>query len=290
MKLGIKGNLPEEYLRNTVKRLGRIIRIPKQLEIYFLASESDGKEIVRSMHRRARKAMRYVLLKERKSFAYNHGGRKIIVIPINHRRFLLKNQNALLGLLLHEVMHIKQQDKGMYRVIKRSFEATFMKNQRLLKKLKYPKKKLKSLFESVGSISILLLKDLYVNTEVISAGKAKHLLEYYHAELIGKKTCPRPVFYDKFKEAAKKNLDVITIAFEFEFALLSMLLPFQRYGSRKAKELMMHINHCYELNVQEIARKCHELIYLYLNEFSYDERFARRFFSAVFSKVYLLLV
>lgn len=290
MKIEVKGNLPEDYLKATVKKLKRLVRLPKQLEIYFLASESDGREIVRSIHKHARKTMRYVLLKERNSFAYNHKGRKIIVIPINHRRFLLKSQDALLGLLLHEVMHIKQQDKGMYKVIKKSFEATFIKNQKLLIKLKYPRPKLKSLFEGVGSTSILLLKDLFVNTEVIASGRAKYLLDYYRADLIGKKTCPQPVFYEKFKEAAKRDLDVITIAFEFEFALLSMILPFQKYSSKKAKDLMFHINHCYEMNVQDIARKCHELIYLYLNEFSYDEKFARRFFSAVFSKVYLLLV
>ena len=142
----------------------------------------------------------------------------------------------------------------------------------------------------IGSTSILLLKDLFANSEIIASNKGKYLLEYYRAELLGKKTCPRPVFYEKFKEAAKKNLDVIAIAFEFEFALLSTMLPFQKYADKKAEALIQHINHCYEMNVHEIARKCHELIYLYLHEFAYDEKFAKQFLNAIFNKVYLLLV
>lgn len=290
MKIEVRGSLPSKYLIDTVQKLQHVIKVPRNAEFYFFASESDGEDLIASLHKHAQKAMRYVLLEERNSFSYNHRGRKIIVVLVDRKQYLLTNKKALLGLLLHEMMHIKQQDRGLYIYIKNAFEQTFLKNERLLNKLHYQKKKIQSLFNIVGSTSILLLKDLFANSELIAASKGKYLLEYYRAELLNRKTCPRPVFYDKFKEAAQKNLDVIAIAFEFEFALLATLLPFQKYADKKAETLVRHINRCYEMNVQEIARKCHELIYLYLHEFAYDEKFAKRFLNAIFNKVYLLLV
>lgn len=290
MKVEIKGALPTNVIARAIRKLKKITRVPRDSEFYFFESEHDGEELIRSLHRHARKSFRYVLLEEKNTFSYSHKGRKVIVVPLNKKKYLLKNTDALVGLLAHEVTHIKQQNQGKYKVVKGAFEQVFVKNAQLLNKLPYPKKKIQSLFNTVGATAILLLKDLFANSEIIAAGKGKYLLEYYSTEFRGRKICPRPVFYEKFREAAKKDLGVIAIAFQFEFSLLATLLPFEKYEGAKASRLASYISRCYELNVQEIARKCHELIYLYLDEFSYDQKFAKKFLNAIFNKVYLLLV
>ena len=47
-------------------------------------------------------------------------------------------------------------------------------------------------------------------------------------------------------------------------------MPFSKYEGHKADRLIEHLGRCYEINIHDVARKCHELISLYLDEFSYD--------------------
>ena len=194
-----------------------------------------------------------------------------------------------MGLLLHELTHVIQSREGLYKTIDNAAKKVFEKNVQELKKLKHQYSKSKKLFERIERISVLLLKELHANTELIENGYGNYLIEYYTEELQGKKVCPRPVFYEKFKRAAKKDLNIINIAFEFEFALLSITLPFKKLKDKKAKKLTAAIKRCYEVNIQEIARKCHELTSLYVLHYSPSKKFQEMFLSSAREKVYNLL-
>ncbi len=290
MRVYIKGDLDHKLIRRALNKVNKFIKVPKNIEIYFLDDIDYCNNILSTIHKHARASFKQICLVERSSFSYNHKDRNLIVIHIDKKTGILKNEKALVGLILHEIMHSVQVYKGEYKQIYVAFEEIFNKNKRLLNKLKYSRNKIKNLFNKVGYTSILLLKDLFSNSELIEKGYGHYLLEYYKNELRGKKTCPRPVFYDKFKEAAMKDPEIIAIAFEFEFSLLSILLPFQRYKTKDSLLLIKHINNCYELNIKEIARKCHELIYLYLNYFEPNKEFSKKFLNAIFNKVYMLLI
>ena len=286
----MKGNLDREKIERALHKCTKLLKFPKDIEIYFLENMEYCNDIISTLHKHIRDSFKQICLVEKSSFSFNHKDRNIIVISLDEKKQLVRNQKALMGLILHEVMHAMQVKRGYYKTIYDAYNEVFNKNKKLLNKLSYPNKITKSLFSSVGYITVLLMKDLFCNSELISRNCGSYLLEYYVNELRGTKKCPRPVFYNKFKEAAKKDPGIIEIAFEFEFSLLSIVLPFQKYKTDKSLLLMKYINNCYELNIHEIARKCHELINLYLNYYQPDKEFSKRFFNAVFNKVYMLLV
>ena len=290
MRLIIKGNLNHDLIKRAVNKANKLVKFPKNIEVYVIENISYCNDIISTLHKHVRESFRQVCLVEKSSFSFNHKEKNLIVVSLDRKDNVIKNDRALVGLILHEIMHSIQVYRGDYKNIYDAFEEIFNKNKRLLNKLNYSKKNIKELFGRVGYITILLLKDLFSNSELIGKGYGSYLLEYYKTELKGKKICPRPVFYDKFKEAAKKNPDIIEEAFDFEFSLLSIVLPFQKYKTNDSLLLMKHIDRCYEINIKDISRKCHELIYLYLNYFEPNKEFSKKFLNAVFNKVYMLLI
>ena len=152
-------------------------------------------------------------------------------------------------------------------------------------KLRYDKKDLVWLFHDLSVISILTLKDIYANNELINKKLTKYLLSYYKLEF-ERKTCPKPIFYGDLKKTAKYDLDAIRLVFEFELSLISVILPL--YRIKKAHELVKHISKCYEIKINYVSEKCHELINLYDKDFK-EENFNREFLNAFFMKVYYLL-
>ena len=195
----------------------------------------------------------------------------------------------MLGLLLHEGMHLIQTSKGIHKTLARAQRNVLQLQKPRFMKLKYPQKQIKELLEEVGATTTLLLKDLFANTALIQENHAEYLIEYYTEELQGKRVCPRPIFYEKFKKAAQKNLKIIGVAFAFEFSLLSVILPFERLKEKKTEVLKKVIERCYEINIQEIARKCHELVGLYLMGYAPTQKFQEMFYDAIYDKVYTLL-
>jgi predicted ATPase len=101
-----------------------------------------------------------------------------------------------------------------------------------------------------------------------------------------RKTRPKPIFYGDLKKTAKYDLDAIRLVFEFELSLISVILPL--YRIKKAQELVKYISKCYEININHVSEKCHELINLYDKDFK-EESFNREFLNAFFMKVYYLL-
>lgn len=290
MRIEIQGNLSQTYFTTTINKLRKLISIPNNTEYYFLENGGYCETLIATLHHHAKQAFRNVCVTEHNSFSYHHKRRSLIIIHLQEKQHLLKNQKALLGLLLHETMHITQARNGLNTTLQQAHAATFEKNKQLLYKLKrYPRTKIQTLYNQTTTNSLLLLKDLSANTALIKKGLSNYLLAYYDVEFHHQKHCPAPVFYDKFKKAAQKNLDIINTAFAFEFSLLSVLLPFQRYHTTKAKKIITTIKHCYEINIQDIARKCHELVSVYDHYYD-DEDFPKRFLNAIFNKIYLLLV
>ena len=152
-------------------------------------------------------------------------------------------------------------------------------------RLKYDKKELEWLFRDISTIAVLTLKDIYANTELIRRKLVKYLLVYYKIEF-DRKICPKPVFYGEIKKTAKYDLDVVRLVFEFELSLISVILPL--YKVKRAHELVKYLSKCYEVNINDVSKKCHELIDLYFRDFRKDD-FNEEFFNNIFIQIYNLL-
>lgn len=277
-------DLDKREINYVIAKISRLIKVPSDLEIYFVKGiyEKASKNLPKQMRKDIK------LLSRKSSFSYSLKDKHFIFIQLKKREYLLKNKKALIGLLLHEIFHTIQRKKGLDKKLKESYDRFYLSRFSLLKKLDYDKKSLVDLFLSVGKISVLLAKELYTNTEIINKGLSDYLIEYYKEEFTKTRTCPKPVFYEKFKKATKKDINIVRDAFEFEFALLGFILPLKKLKNRRVKSLMNHVHFCYEINIGEIARKCREITFTYEKNFG-SKKFQKEFFEGVFFKVYNLL-
>jgi hypothetical protein len=280
MNIKVIGHLDKKYIEKAVNKAKKLIKIPKTLHIYFLEKINLCYQIKlpRNIHDRFKVACAH-----KTSFSFKIRDREMIIIYMD--KDLAKNPDSLIGLLLHEISHINQINSGVYKKIYEDFENVRKRNYDLFMKLKYNEKNLKWLFNDISTISILTLKDIYANNELIRKKLTKYLLAYYKIEF-ERKICPRPVFYGDLKKTAQYDLDLVRLVFEFELSLISVILPL--YKTKQARELVRYLSRCYEVNVNAVSKKCHELIILYFRDFKKKD-FNEEFFNAVFRKVYYLL-
>ncbi len=280
MIIKVIGHLDRKYIEKTVSKTIRLIKTPRNLHIYFLENVNlcYSLKLPRNILNRFKNVCRNKI-----SFSFKYKEREMIIIYMD--KVLAKNEESLIGLLLHEISHINQINKGVYSRVFEDFEKVREKNHNLFLKLKYDKKDLEWLFNDISTIAVLTLKDIYANNELIKNKLTRYLIAYYKIEL-ERKTCPRPDFFGNLKEAAKYDLDLVRLIFEFELSLISVILPL--YKTKKAKELIRYISKCYEVNITAVSKKCHELIILYFKDFR-KKSFNEEFFNAVFKKVYDVL-
>ena len=280
MNIKVIGHLDKNYIENTLNKTKRLIKIPRNLHIYFLENINLCYSI--KLPRNIQKRLKIVSL-HKISFSFKYKNRGMIIIYMD--KVLAKKEDSLIGLLLHEISHINQINKGVYKKVLEDFENIMGRNHQLFMKLKYEKRDLEWLFNDISTISILTLKDIYANNELVKNKLTKYLITYYKLEF-DRKICPRPVFYGDLKKSAQYDLDLIRLVFEFELSLISVILPL--YKTKRAHELVRYLSKCYESNINKVSKKCHELIILYFRDFK-KKNFNKEFFNAVFRKVYSVL-
>ncbi|MBS3171896.1 hypothetical protein J4449_04790 [Candidatus Woesearchaeota archaeon] len=280
MNIKVIGHLDKNYIENTFNKTKRLIKIPRNLHIYFLENINlcYSIKLPRNIQKRLKIACSHKI-----SFSFKYKNRGVIIIYMD--KVLAKKEDSLIGLLLHEISHINQINKGVYKKVLEDFENIMGRNHQLFMKLKYEKRDLEWLFNDISTISILTLKDIYANNELVKNKLTKYLITYYKLEF-DRKICPRPVFYGDLKKSAQYDLDLIRLVFEFELSLISVILPL--YKTKRAHELVRYLSKCYESNINKVSKKCHELIILYFRDFK-KKNFNKEFFNAVFRKVYSVL-
>jgi hypothetical protein len=274
------GKVNKKYVNNAVKKACKLIPVPKDLAIYFLEALNFCSfiRLPRTMQNKVKQKCLANI-----SFSYIFKKKKIVVIHLEKN--LKKNKDSLVGLLIHEIAHINQMEKGIYEKIYSDYYKGSEKNLIKIKKLKYNKKDLANLFHSISITSVSALKDIYANNYLIEKSLANHLISYYKMEF-NRKVCPKPFFYKNLKEAARKDMSIVKDVFDFQLAILSATLPIHR--TRKAKELVKFIEKCYSINIQEVSERMHELVDLYFEYFK-NKDFNKMFFDCVFKEVYKLL-
>jgi len=275
----ILGNLDKQSIDSVIDKTNKLIKIPSNLYLYFLENIDLCYSI--KLPRNIQKKFK-LSCSHKNSFSFKFKNRKLIVIYVDKQ--IMQNQDALIGLLLHEISHIDQMDKKVYKQIYDGYNSSYTYNLKLFNSLKYNKDEIKKLFYDISLISILTLKDIYANKSLIDQKLTKYLLAHYKVEF-NKKICPKPIFYKNLK-IVKNDLNIVKTIFEFELSLLSVILPL--YETKSAEKIVNIIESCYEVNIQTISEKCHCLITLYFADFK-KKNFNEKFINLIFLKVYNLL-
>lgn len=278
MIVKILGNLDHKYINNTLIKTKELIKIPKNLTIYFLENLNLCYEIKlpRNFQNRFKTECN-----QKVSFSVNFKNKNLIIIYVTKE--LQKNDKALIGLMLHEIMHIIQMGQGIYKNIYSDFNDIYLMNYKLINNLNYDKTRLKQLFNDLSIMIISTLKDIYANDTIIRKKLDLYLIKYYHLEF-NRRICPKPMFYEKSN--FKKDINIINLVFDYELSLLSIILPL--YKVKKAQPLIDVVEDCYESNIRYFSERCHELINLYFTSFNKKD-FNKTFINFVFLKIYNIL-
>ena len=289
MQVTLLGSFDEHYFARAVKDLELIFSVPQRAHLYVLDHQRHCQTILRHLPSSERASFKQICRTDNVSFSYRSQRHRLIVLVIGHHNsYLLRDVAALQGLLFHEFFHLEQMEKGAYASIQQSYRKILRLYAKLLTHLH--QKKFISVLEPIGRDAVFLLKDLYANSLLLERGYGDYLLHYYEQEFSLKKICPRPVFYERLQQAVRKDPRVLEIVVTFEFALLSMILPFKKYQTSHAKKLLSHLAQCYNLNMRDLLRKCKPFMDFYLDHYHKPSKaFQEHYLHLIFTKVIALL-
>jgi hypothetical protein len=226
------------------------------------------------------------------SFFYSDENQNLVLIMVNKDSdFILHNNLALRGLLAHELMHALQRYRGLDTDLKRCYVKVAGEVDQIIDELDYNKDALYDVVNKVGITSIFVLKDLFVTEELVRRGLAREILTYYSGLFGVKKKCPLPKFHKIVpgKKLSETDLPLLVDALTFELELLPTWLPFEKKQSKLTKKLKRHIEKCYESDLDWIAKHIHEIVVLYLTEFSNTCKFHRDYYRLIFNRMYAIL-
>ena len=280
----------QEHFSHVLQKLSRRFPLRVPLTVYIVQTEQPYQTLSRKFPVAYRDAFSLLSKNGRISFSFLQKHAAVLVLIVTPRRtFLTTDIGALQGILAHELMHLRHMQQDVYQRLHATYLSVWRSFLPRVKKLH--RAGAVRVIRRVGLAAEFLLKDLYVNSSLIQQNYSHALLTYYFREFQMQKVCPRPVFYDKLQRAIHKDIHVLEDVFVFEFALLSIILPFQKYHPIHARRLLSYIERCYQLNITEITRKCGPLVTYYLQHYHKPSpQFEQIYFTLIFEKIYALLL
>ena len=218
------------------------------------------------------------------SWGYQEVELVFIIFTQDNPEFLIEPL-ALIGLIIHELLHGCERQRGLEDDLKRSLAIsldTFKGFAKILSATKFKEEDLIELFKSIGETAVYVLKDLYVDREAIERGYGTEILEQYKStfnlndEFESTTNLPEITLDLKQIDPNDINLEEFKIAFIILLGLIPTWLSFIRiskgYQREQALELRNFIDDTYE-KVSIISERFHHLENLYLTEFAFTRRF-----------------
>src|SRR3989338_926344 len=137
----------KDYIANTIEEASRLIKFPKNLNIYIIKDKKYCSLISKTLPKEIQKHF-LNSCRQKITFSYNYKDIKLIVVVVTESN--------------------------------KKIESAFNKKNyvKKLKKLKYNKKDIELLYNKIKVTSILLLKDLHSNNEIIKLKLENYLLSY----------------------------------------------------------------------------------------------------------------
>lgn len=272
MKLITIGGLKQKFFLDALSG----VKLPSRLTIAVVADQKRCWSLLRHYPVEIRKRFLELCKHTKTSFSFSRGPRNYILIYLpSNRSKIAKDPAVFRGILMHEFMHLNMNRNIPYASIK-------VHAQEVLNTLlpRVPKR-YRQLFFSVSNSAQLFLRDLYANSSLLRSRYVDDVLSYYHSEFSSKK-CPRPMLYENFTEFLRKRPSEIINLFQFEFGLLSIMLPLRKFTRVKADRFVRHMERCYQVNAKELERGCEQIVELFLRSKKLDTVFQHLFFTSIF--------
>ncbi len=215
------------------------------------------------------------------SFGTTEGDYILLLVD---KEFLQENEQALRGLIAHELMHTLQRHEGIESEIEK---AAHSRTQAIVEEFEnkgFEREAAMLFIEKVMANAVFCVKDLFSNTELVQQSFSRDLSEYYYNVLDVGNYCPLPNFYGEEEE-----FEEILEAIAFDLQLIPTWLPFETLEQKQAKEIKDRIEDCYHKNIPQTAYYINEIRHLYHDQFGEDEEFINRFFQQIIDSSYKLL-
>ncbi len=279
MNLTIRGDFNEEFVGSAVKKATSLLKIPKKIKLNIFVIDNIKFCPVTSGTLKGESAKEFKKLckEEATSMSLTYKKNNHVIIHISKfDNYLKTNKKALIGVLLHELMHIVQTNKSLDNKIRKAAIFAFNKFKKELFKIGQPKQNIINFYSNIGESTNYVLKDIYANLELINKGFTDYILEDYYNLYFSKKKCIKP-------KLQKQTLEQIENAINYQLELLSVIIPFTKVQRKpKAKKLINYLKKCYE--PKELSEEFKELTSYTLKNFSWRKNFRQNFFMIVFKK------
>ena len=267
MKIIVKKSLDKKYFIDVVHSVNKIVKIPNEAVFYIIERKSDCNGIIKLLPEKSKKDFIEICSKNI-SFSYHHKNIKYMIIDIKNEDYLLYDRDALMGLILHEIMHIKTSNLFDKRINK-DLKGVLFKN---IDKLKIREKVFNDVIE-VMNYSRLLLKELYANEALIKKNLSNYLLKYYYQQF--SKRRDSNILYDK---KFKNDKDFVKNILKFELSLCSVIWPLEKFKVYDYDLLLKYIQDNYNVKLRKIEKKFKLLKNLYFRSFN-NTKFNTLFFE-----------
>ncbi len=231
------------------------------------------------------------------SFSWGFQDKEFVFIRLEEstKLFLKKNRKGLTGLIIHEVLHGVQRQRGLEIRLHDSLDFSldfFSQLADIIPPDKHNREQILSFLQKISQIALFALKDIFVNVELIKRGFAEWLVIFYRDELgFGDNFDIKPPrFGVKFGRGPKKvkDLDAFAEAFNYTVALIPIWLPFMVLEAdskdyKPSRALKHFVFDKYYINPSLITREMWHIENVFLTSFSFSKSFHRKWYGAIFN-------
>ena len=231
------------------------------------------------------------------SFSWGFEDREFVFIRLEEATKLLhpSNRKGLQGLIIHEVLHGVQRQRGLEIRLRDSLDFTmdfFTQLAEIIPPEKYKRAEIIDFLKKISQVALFALKDIFVNVELIKRGLVEPLIIFYRSDIGIDENfeITPPHFETEFDKGMirVKDLDAFANAFIYTLSLIPVWLPFMVLetdskdydSSRKLKHFIFNE---YYLNPSFITREMWHIENIFLTSFSFSKSFHRKWYGAIFN-------
>ena len=231
------------------------------------------------------------------SFSWGFDDREFVFIRLEEKTnlFSKKNRLGLRGLIIHEILHGVQRQRGLEIRLRDSLDFTldfFTQLAEIIPSEEYDREKTIDFLRKISQVALFVLKDIFVNVELIKRGLARLLIIFYKDQLgLDEKLSITPPHFETEFDKGKirvKDLDSFAEAFTYTLSLIPVWLPFMVLETEsKDYEITRKLKHFifehYYINPSLITREMWHFENIFLTSFSFAMSFHRKWYGAIFN-------
>ncbi|MFW9903164.1 MAG: hypothetical protein ACFFFH_02445 [Candidatus Thorarchaeota archaeon] len=231
------------------------------------------------------------------SFSYGYEDKEFVFIRLEESSLLLKSshKNGLIGLILHEIFHSIQRQRGFEVRLQNSLVFSlefFTELASIMPPESFDQDELVTFLEQISQVALFALKDIYVNVEMMKRDLSGPLIDFYSVELHLEESelITPPILDIPFQkgEIKIKDLNEFAKAFNYTLSLIPVWLPTMvleenSINYEPSRKLKHHIFNNYYINPSLITREMWHIENIFLTSFSFSKSFHLKWFGAVFN-------